>query len=123
VAPADIRVRVSAADPAAAQRASAALHATGFRVEAASATPGSRPAGPRTVIGYDPRWDRSARSLAAALPAALLRPVHHLGPVLRVTLADGGPATVRPVRLDPLAGAASHGAASGPLSGTQELCP
>jgi hypothetical protein len=40
----------------------------------------------RTVISYDPRWDRSARSLAEALAGAELRPVPGQGPVMRVAL-------------------------------------
>lgn len=40
----------------------------------------------RTVIRYDPRWDRSVRSLAAALPGAELLPVSGQGPVMDVTL-------------------------------------
>ncbi|ARZ69790.1 LCP family protein [Streptomyces sp. HU2014] len=40
----------------------------------------------RTVIAYDPRWDRSVRTLAAALPGAELRPVPRQGPVMKVTL-------------------------------------
>ncbi|MER5429339.1 LCP family protein [Streptomyces sp. NPDC002588] len=38
----------------------------------------------RTVIVHDPRWDRSARSLAAALPGSELRAAPGLGPVLKV---------------------------------------
>lgn len=38
----------------------------------------------RTVVAYDPGWDRSAKSLAAALPGSELRPVKGLGPTLKV---------------------------------------
>ncbi|MFF9566594.1 LCP family protein [Streptomyces sp. NPDC014685] len=40
----------------------------------------------RTLITYDPRWDRSAKSLAAALPGAELRAVAGQGVMLRVTV-------------------------------------
>jgi hypothetical protein len=36
------------------------------------------------VIVYDPRWDRSARSLAAALPGSELRAEPGRGPLLKV---------------------------------------
>ncbi|MFF8713678.1 LCP family protein [Streptomyces sp. NPDC015184] len=39
----------------------------------------------RTLISYDPRWDRSAKSLAEALPGAELRAVAGQGATLRVT--------------------------------------
>lgn len=42
----------------------------------------------RTLIRYDPRWDRSARSLAAALPGAQLVAVPGQGPVMNVTLGS-----------------------------------
>ncbi|GAA2922052.1 hypothetical protein GCM10011428_43330 [Streptomyces violaceus] len=38
----------------------------------------------RTVVVYDPRWDRSAKSLAAALPGSELRAVPGLGATLKV---------------------------------------
>ncbi|MER5636959.1 LCP family protein [Kitasatospora sp. NPDC002227] len=38
----------------------------------------------RTVIRYDPRWDESVKTLAAALPAAQLTPVPGLGPTMQV---------------------------------------
>jgi hypothetical protein len=36
------------------------------------------------VVEYDPRWDRSAKSLAAALPGTVLKPVKGRGATLRV---------------------------------------
>ncbi|MGW2418188.1 LCP family protein [Streptomyces sp. NPDC001709] len=65
-----------------AKRVDAALAATGF---ATTHLPVTAPAHvPHTVISYDPRWDGSARSLAAALPGAELRAVPGQGPLLRV---------------------------------------
>ncbi|MFG2830662.1 LCP family protein [Streptomyces sp. NPDC048434] len=70
------------------------LQATGF---ATTAAPDSSPVAraPRTVIAYDPRWDRSARSLAAALPGAELRPVAGRGPVMQVTVGQDRQAVQR----------------------------
>ncbi|MFJ9473254.1 LCP family protein [Streptomyces caniferus] len=74
------------------------LRATGFAVTGA---PDAAPLGraPRTVIAYDPRWDRSARSLAAALPGAELHPVAGRGPAMRVTVGRD-PQEVRRVRAE-----------------------
>jgi hypothetical protein len=38
----------------------------------------------RTLVTYDPRWDRSAKSLAAALPGSELRAVKGQGPTVKV---------------------------------------
>ncbi|WP_263105112.1 LCP family protein [Kitasatospora sp. DSM 101779] len=48
----------------------------------------------RTAVRYDPRWDESARTLAAALPGAELVPVPGLGATLQVVVGGDhrGPA-------------------------------
>nr|WP_234338416.1 LCP family protein [Streptomyces sp. NRRL F-5727] len=61
-----------------------ALRGAGFDTTRAPVT-GAGPERARTLIEYDPRWDRSARSLAAALPGAELRAVAGRGGTLRVT--------------------------------------
>ncbi|WP_416979209.1 LCP family protein [Streptomyces sp. T028] len=71
-----------------------ATRGLGGRVDAALATAGFRTThrpvdSPtrdvrRTVVVHDPRWDRSARSLAAALPGSELRAAPGLGPTLKV---------------------------------------
>jgi hypothetical protein len=67
-----------------AKRVDTALAATGF---ATTHQPVTAPAHvPRTVISYDPRWDRSARSLAVALPGSELRAVPGQGPLMKVTV-------------------------------------
>jgi LCP family protein required for cell wall assembly len=86
VAPSRISVRVENAAGvnglgAAAQNA---LHATGF-VDAGLPTTADRHS-KQTVVRYDPRWDRSAKSLAAALPGARLVKVTGQGPVMQVTV-------------------------------------
>ncbi|MGW0875119.1 LCP family protein [Streptomyces sp. NPDC002740] len=85
VAPQQIRVQVENGTRTAGlgRRVDAALAATGFRTTrqpVSAAAPSTR----RTVVAYDPRWDRSAKSLATALPGSELRAVKGLGPTLKV---------------------------------------
>ncbi|MDT0437862.1 LCP family protein [Streptomyces sp. NPDC005840] len=86
VAPQEIRVQVEngTATEGLGRRVDAALAATGFRTTGAPTGAADRSA-TRTVVSYDPRWDRSAKSVAAALPGSELREVKGLGPTLRVT--------------------------------------
>ncbi|MGW3492455.1 LCP family protein [Streptomyces sp. NPDC001020] len=85
VAPQQIRVRVEngTGTKEIGKRLADALAATGFRT---TGQPADAPEGTvrRTVIAYDPRWNRSALSLAAALPGSELRPVSGQGPTLKV---------------------------------------
>ncbi|WP_443977683.1 LCP family protein [Streptomyces olivaceus] len=60
-----------------------ALAATGFGTTKAPQNATDR-AVERTVVAYDPRWDRSAKSLAAALPGSELKPVEGQGATLKV---------------------------------------
>ncbi|MFF8973309.1 LCP family protein [Streptomyces sp. NPDC014995] len=87
VAPQQIRVHVENGTPTVglAKRVDAALAATGFRTTGRP-TPAPDRSVRRTVISHDPRWDRSARSLAAAFPGSELRSVPRLGPTLKVTV-------------------------------------
>ena len=86
VAPSQIRVAVENGTGISGLAASAqqALHATGFVTPGMPTTAAQHSA--RTVIRYDPRWDRSAKALAVALPGAKLEAAPGLGAVLRVTL-------------------------------------
>ncbi|WP_162473579.1 LCP family protein [Streptomyces prunicolor] len=85
VAPQQIRVQVEngTATGGLGKRVDAALAATGFRTTH-QPTSAADHAVRRTVVAYDPRWDRSAKSLAAALPGSELRAVKGQGPVLKV---------------------------------------
>ncbi|WP_171108442.1 MULTISPECIES: LCP family protein [unclassified Streptomyces] len=85
VAPQQIRVQVQngTKTPGLGRRADAALAATGFRTTRRP-TNATTQSVRRTVVAYDPRWDRSARSLAAALPGSELRPVKGQGATLKV---------------------------------------
>jgi LCP family protein required for cell wall assembly len=87
------------------------LRATGF---ATTGAPGAADHDDvsRTTIAYDPRWDRSARTLAKALPGADLVEEPDRGPVMRVTVGREH-RSVRKVRVNsPSAEAPSAGADS-----------
>ncbi|MCX4847605.1 LCP family protein [Streptomyces sp. NBC_00893] len=92
VAPRQIRVQVYNGTPkdGLGKTVDDGLHATGFDTTRAPLNGEVRVNGePRgiehTLITYDPRWDRSAKSLAAALPGAELRAVPGQGATMRVT--------------------------------------
>ncbi|MEW2414083.1 LCP family protein [Streptomyces sp. NPDC046866] len=96
-------------------RVDAALRATGFDT---TGTPqsGTGRAVRRTVIAYDPRWDRSARTVSTALPGSELRAVPGQGRTVRV-IAGTDYRTVVPVRAeDPYTGR------FGVVTGDQVVC-
>ncbi len=92
-----------------------ALRATGFDTTRTPMTGAGRER-KRTVVEYDPRWDRSAKSLAAALPGAELRAVPGRGGTLRVTVGGDykGVAAVR---------AEASGAPFEAVTGDEVVCP
>ena len=100
VAPQQIRVQVENGTAAGGlgKRVDAALAATGFRTTGFPVNAADRTL-KRTVVAYDPRWDRSARSLAAALPGSELRAVKGQGAVLKV-IAGADFERVRKVRAE-----------------------
>ncbi|NUR44496.1 MAG: LCP family protein, partial [Streptomyces sp.] len=100
VAPQQIRVQVEngTATAGLGKRVDAQLAATGFRTTHQPVTSANRTV-KRTVIAYDPRWDRSAKSLAAALPGSELRPVPGQGALLKV-IAGADFRQVRKVRAE-----------------------
>ncbi|WBO69342.1 LCP family protein [Streptomyces camelliae] len=85
VDPGQVRVQVEngTGTSGLAKRVDAALAGTGFATTHRPTTAASHV--PHTVISYDPRFDKSARALAAALPGSELRPVPGQGQLLRVT--------------------------------------
>ncbi len=96
-------------------RVDAALRATGFDTTRAPGNGAGRNVR-RTVITYDPRWDRSARSVATALPGSELRAVAGQGRTITV-IAGSDYRKVVPVRAeDP------HQGAFGVVSGDQVVC-
>ncbi|WP_444545574.1 LCP family protein [Streptomyces viridiviolaceus] len=98
VDPKQIRVQVENGTDTAGlgRRVDDALAATGFRTTRVPVNAVDR-AVERTVVAYDPRWDRSAQSLAAALPGSELRPVTGQGATLKV-IAGADFKQVRKVR-------------------------
>ncbi|MBA8945109.1 LCP family protein [Streptomyces calvus] len=102
VDPRQIRVQVEngTRTPGLGRRVDAALAAIGFGTTRAPVNAADRDV-KRTVVAYDPRWDRSAKSLAAALPGSELRAVKGQGATLKV-IAGADFEKVRKVRaLDP----------------------
>ncbi|WP_246530980.1 LCP family protein [Streptomyces bathyalis] len=95
------------------------LDGTGFATTGAPGSADRRDVS-RTTISYDPRWDRSARTLAKALPGAKLVEEPGRGPVMRV-LVGKKHHSVRKVHLSstssgapsPSAGSGNNGAVTG----------
>ncbi|GAA0475892.1 LCP family protein [Streptomyces sp. NPDC046215] len=120
VAPAQIRIQVYNGSGRAglARATDQALRATGFGTTGQPADAPQPAPQPRTVITYDPRWDRSVRSVAAALPNAELRPARGQGPVIKVTLGTDFK-EVHPV----WAQTAPQPGRSGAVTGDEVVCP
>ncbi|MFF3645759.1 LCP family protein [Streptomyces sp. NPDC002564] len=121
VAPQQIRVQVDngTGAPGLGRRVDAALRSTGFRT---SRLPGNVPGAEqkplgRTVVAYDPRWDRSAKALATSLPGCEMRRVPGQGPTLKV-IAGTDFKAVRPVRAEDI-----HQGEFGAVTGDQVVCP
>ncbi|WP_453086958.1 LCP family protein [Streptomyces rectiviolaceus] len=117
VSPQQIRVQVDNATgtPGLGKRVDTALRSTGFRTTRA---PGNLVGKPlkRTVVAYDPRWDRSAKSLATALPGCQMRAVKGQGATLKV-FAGQDFKQVRPVRAED-----AYQGEFGALTGDQVVC-
>ncbi|WP_443064235.1 LCP family protein [Streptomyces sp. NBC_00525] len=94
----------------------AALHATGFDTTRAPLTAPQHDL-KRTLVTYDPRWDRSAKTLAAALPGAELRAVTGQGATMRVTAGEDAH-TVRRVDAEQ-----PDGGRFGAVKGNEVVCP
>ncbi|WP_308294715.1 LCP family protein [Streptomyces sp. JJ66] len=119
VPPRNIRVQVDNGTPTAGlgHTADQELRATGFATTGVPGNAAERDV-ERTTIAYDPRWDRSARVLAAALPGAELVPAATQGPVMRVTLGTDftGVTPVRPA-------APTDSGDHTPRTGDEIVCP
>jgi LCP family protein required for cell wall assembly len=98
------------------RRVDGALRATGFNTTRAPLNSGGNDVR-RTYVTYDPRWDRSAKSLAAALPGCELRAAKGQGPTLKVT-AGTDYKGVTPVRAED-----AHGGEFDAVTGDQVVCP
>ncbi|MGC0419120.1 LCP family protein [Embleya sp. AB8] len=99
VAPGDISVQVYNGTPTAGlgPRVHEDLKGAGF-VLAGPPRPSTGGDGVRTVIRYDPRWDRSVKTVQAALPGATLEPVTGLGRTIEV-VAGSSYQGLTPVRV------------------------
>ncbi|MCC0097870.1 LCP family protein [Streptomyces flavotricini] len=96
-------------------RVDTALRATGFDTTRSPGNGASRDV-KRTVIAYDPRWDRSARTVSTALPGSELRAVAGQGRTVLV-IAGADYRKVVPVRPeDP------HQGQFGVVTGDQVIC-
>ncbi|WP_435858804.1 LCP family protein [Streptomyces varsoviensis] len=124
VAPQQIRVRVlnGSGRPGLGRAADRALADTGFRTDAAPTT-AQGPLVPQTIVGYDPRWDRSAKSLATALPGSELRQVPNQGPVLTVTLGTTFTSPTKGVHKVRPQDPQQTGAETRPIKGDEVVCP
>ncbi|WUW15555.1 LCP family protein [Streptomyces sp. NBC_01465] len=118
VSPQQIRVKVynGTASDGLGARVDKGLRATGFRTTGASAASLAHDVR-KTFIEYDPGWDRSAQSLATALPGAELRPVKGLGRTLKVTAGSDFKKVVRVRAEDQYQGE------FGAVTGDQVVCP
>lgn len=118
VAPQQIRVQVEngTTTTGLGRRVDSALAATGFRTTGRPTTAKDH-AVRRTVVAYDPRWDRSAKSLATALPGSELRAVPGQGPLLKV-IAGADFKQVARVRAED-----QHQGEFGVVTGDQVVCP
>nr|BBJ53121.1 hypothetical protein SAVMC3_57500 [Streptomyces avermitilis] len=117
VAPQQIRVQVENATltEGLGGRMDRALAATGFRTTRQPTKAAQTLK--RTVVAYDPRWDRSARSLAAALPGCELRAVPGQGPTLKVLVGADHTKVQRVKAAD------QHQGEFGVVTGDQVVCP
>lgn len=98
-------------------RVDADLRRAGFATTGLAAN-AAGPGAARTVIRYDPRWDESVRTVAAALPGSLLVQVPGLGPTMQVV---AGADYTRPT---PVTVPTPHPVAPAPATGAQAAaCP
>ncbi|WP_456293841.1 LCP family protein [Streptomyces rubiginosohelvolus] len=89
VAPKDVKVQVYNGTPkdGLGRTVDEALRATGFTTTEAPLNGEVREL-KRTLVEYDPRWDRSAKSLTTALPGSELKAVKGQGPQMKVTVGS-----------------------------------
>lgn len=118
VPPQDIRVQVYNGTPkdGLGGTVDTALHGTGFDTTKAPLNGEQRDL-KHTLVTYDPRWDRSAKSLAAALPGAELKAVKGQGATMKV-IAGADYTAVERVRAEQ-----SDPGKFGAVTGDEVVCP
>ncbi|NLU70794.1 LCP family protein [Streptomyces sp. HNM0574] len=122
VAPGSVRVQVEngTSETGTGHRADRELGDAGFATTGTPRNAKDRDV-ERTEIAYDPRWDRSARSLAAALPDAKLVKDPGRGPQMKVTVGADFE-KVRPVRQSVADGPPAGRNDGGAVTGDQVTC-
>ncbi|MZD05121.1 LytR family transcriptional regulator [Streptomyces sp. SID5785] len=118
VSPQQIRVQVENGTKTAGlgMKVDKALKKTGFRTSGAPVNADDRGT-QHTLVLYDPRWDRSAKSLAAALPGARLKSVENQGATLKVVAGSDYKGVTR-VRAED-----AHQGEFGAVTGDEVVCP
>uniref|UniRef100_UPI003FD8F4F4 LCP family protein n=1 Tax=Streptomyces zhihengii TaxID=1818004 RepID=UPI003FD8F4F4 len=118
VSPSQIRVQVynGTRSDGLGEQVDTALRGTGF-LTTRSPLNGGDGAVKRTYVTYDPRWDRSAKSLGTALGGCELRPVRGQGPTMKV-MAGSDFDGVTPVRAED-----RRQGEFGAVTGDQVVCP
>lgn len=118
VSPQQIRVQVynGTREDGLGRKVDSALRSTGFDTTRAPLND-SGAEWKQTVVSYDPRWDRSARSLATALNGCAMRPVPGQGRTLKVTAGTDYRGVV-PVRAQD-----AYQGEFGAVTGDQVVCP
>ncbi|MEU1281201.1 LCP family protein [Streptomyces sp. NPDC005805] len=121
VPPDRIRVQVynGTATPGLGDRVDKALDATGFATTRSPLNAPGTAGAPlaKTYVTYDPRWDRSAKSLQTALGGCELRPAKGQGPTMKV-MAGADYKGVTPVRAED-----RKPGDFGAVTGDQVVCP
>lgn len=127
VPPGQIRVQVEngTARSGLGHKVDTALRGTGFNTTGIPRN-AQRKGYRKTVITYDPRWDRSVRTIAAALPGAVLKKEKGRGPTMRVTVGRNFTSVraVRPADPMPAAGPSGQpGKGFQAVTGDKVACP
>ncbi len=121
--PQQIRVQVEngTATEGLGRRVDDGLASTGFRTTRRPVNAADRSVR-RTVVFYDPRWERSAKALAVALPGSELRAAPGQGPTLRVIAGTDFREVHRVKAAQPQA-PPGPGSQQAVVTGDQVVCP
>lgn len=125
VPPGQVRVQVQNGSGVAGlgARADRLLRAEGFATSGYASNAAGPDTAARTVVRYDPRWDQSVRTLAAALPRAELVPVPNLGGTMQVVLGKDFTGVARTAKAATVAKAKSPAPAPAPSSAAPSPSP
>jgi len=123
VAPKAVRIKVvnGTTTSGLGARASADLGALGFTI-VGKATTSSSAIGATTVISYDPGFDQSAHTVAAALPGSILTAVPGLGRTITVTIGSAYSGVQAVKVVPPTKSATPTPSATLPRTAADDLC-